>query len=427
MNILISYVTLLRQFNRNVRIYLLTASLLGFGYFGFIAVLMNLYLLRLGYDATFIGWVNGAPAIAFATFSIPSGAIGARIGYRKSVIAGITLISVSNLCLPLAEFLPGSSRDVAILMTRLFSGLGFAMYMVNANPYLVAATTPTERNHVFSMQVAVLPFAGFFGNVIAGVMPGLLATSFGFTLDQPDPYRYPLLIAGLLLIPAIMALTTTEDIAPESANDTVSGPKKISNAPYIIIGFLSLTAVFRMMGEGAGRSFFNVYLDAGLGVTTARIGLLIAIGQIVAGPAAMAAPFLVSRFGKVPAVVASTFGIAGSLVIMALSQNWVGAGIGFMGIIGMLSIARAIINVVHMEIVPPTWRATTSGITSMAMGIGFSSMTLSGGYLITQIDYRGFFLIAAGMVSLSAFIFWAYFRIPRGEYALQPEYGLPSK
>ncbi|MEM7033690.1 MAG: MFS transporter [Chloroflexota bacterium] len=412
----INYLKTLRQFDHNVRMYLLTAALLGFGYFGFVAVLMNLYLLRLGYGPQFIGWVNGAPAIAFATSSIPAGVIGSRIGYRRAVIIGISLIGLSNLLLPSTELLPTDWRNIAIIATRLTSGMGFSLYMVNANPYLVAATNPSERNHVFSMQVALLPLAGFVGNLIAGILPEMLTSFLNVTLDHPAPYRYPLLIAGFMLIPAALALLTTQDIAPEKS-ETKSSDKSADTALYFIVGFLALTATFRMMGEGAARSFFNVYLDAGLGVSTARIGLLIAIGQVIAGPAALAAPFLVSRVGKVPAVIYATLGIAGSLVIMGTVPNWIGAGIGFTGVVGMLSIARAVINVIHMEIVTPDWRGTTSGVTSMAMGIGFSSMTLGGGYIITAVGYQNFFLLGALMVSISATIFWSYFRTPRGEYA----------
>ena len=68
---------------------------------------------------------------------------------------------------------------------------------------------------------------------------------------------------------------------------------------------------------------------------------------------------------------------------MALVPHWSVAGLGFMGLIAMLSIVRAVANVVQMEIVTPGWRGVTSGIVSTAMGTGFSSMALGGGYLAT--------------------------------------------
>ena len=60
------YLRALRLFSRDVRMYLLAAALFGLTYFGFTTVLLNLYLLRLGYDPAFIGLANGITALAFA-------------------------------------------------------------------------------------------------------------------------------------------------------------------------------------------------------------------------------------------------------------------------------------------------------------------------------------------------------------------------
>ncbi|MBV7327520.1 MFS transporter [Chloroflexi bacterium TSY] len=437
---LTNYIRQLRLFNYDVRMYMITAALIGFNYFGIVSVLLNLYLLRLGYGPGFIGLVNGSTALAFALSSLPSGALGNRFGYRKIVVAGIGLIGAGIGLLPLAELLSDFWRDAGVLMARILGGAGFALYIVNANPYLVVATSTVERDHVFSMQVALLPLAGFIGSLVAGVLPGFFASYLDTTLEQAAPYRYPLLLAALLHLPAVFALLTTREIprtrnvnrisknkAPETRDENPSNPhstesstpesRQVPVTPYLIIGFLAISALFRMAGEGAARSFFNVYLDTELGVSTARIGLLTAFGQVLAGPTAMAAPFLVMRRGKVPTVVLATLGIAGSLLLMALMPHWVSAGLGFMGVVGMLSITRAVTNVVQMEIVTADWRGTTSGVTSMAMGIGFSSISLGGGYIISRMGFQWLFLLGAVSVTLSALLFWGYFRTPRGEYA----------
>lgn len=411
------YLRALRLFSRDVRMYLLAAALFGLTYFGFTTVLLNLYLLRLGYGPAFIGLANGITALAFAVSSVPAGAIGDRWGYRRIVTTGVGLVSANAILLPLAEFLPDSGQATAILVTRLLVGLGFALYIVNANPYLVAASEPKERSYVFSMQVALLPLAGFVGNLIAGVLPELFATSLGLSLEHPAPFRYPLMLGGVLLIPAVLALSTTQEVAGEGRS-AKTGPKT-NAAPYILITFLALTMMLRMAGEGAARTFFNVYLDADLGMSTSSIGFLTAIGQGLAGPTALVAPFLVLRTGKVPAIVLATLSTAGSLVLMGLIPHWAGVSLGFMGVIGMRSITQSVINVFQMEIVAPGWRGLTSGVTSMAMGIGFSSMALGGGHIIPVLGYRGLFFIAAGMAVTSSFLFWSYFRIPRGEYAQQ--------
>ena len=434
-----------RQYNHDVKMYLLTSVLLGFSYFGFLSVLMNLYLLRLGYDPTFIGLVNAGAPIAFATCAVPAGLLGKRFGSRRTIIVGITLLALSMGLMPLAEVLPIAWRNAGFVITRLLTGLGWALYIVNTNPYLVAATTAKERNQVFALQAGLLPAAGFFGSVISGILPGLLAGWLGVALTDPAPYRYPLILACFILLPAAGLLFTTSEAdfdgrtdnqlgnnqraepASESTAQTArpqTGRPSMSPAnlpggaaPYLIIALLAVTATTRMAGEGAARTFFNVYLDAGMGVSTFTIGVVNAIGQVIAGPAALVAPLLVLRSGKIKTVALATAGIAVSLLLMGLIPHWTGVSLGFIGVLGMLSITRAITNVVYMEIVAPQWRSLTSGMTSAAMGIGFASISLGGGYLITSFGYTTLFLIGAGSVATSALLFWLYFRTPRGEYA----------
>ena len=409
-----NYLQALRLFSRDVRMYLLTSALIGLSYFGFVTVLLNLYLLRLDYGSAFIGLVNGGTALAFACSSLPAGALGNRFGYRWVVALGVFLVGFGAMILPLAEFLPGIWRDIGIVITRLLSGTGFAFYVVNSNPYLVGATNPRERNYVFSMQVALFPLAGFVGSLIAGVLPDFLAGILAVSPDHPAPFRYALILGGTLLMPAVWAVLSTQRVTP--THQSAEPDAEISPMPYVLIALLALTAMFRMSGEGAARTFFNVYLDAGMGISTSRIGLLTAFGQLLGVPTALVAPLLVTRYGKVPTIVLSTLATALSLIIMGLLPHWAIVGFGFMAALGMRAITQSVASVVQLEIVPPDRRGVTSGIISMAMGTGFTSMALGGGLLIPVIGYQGLFFTAAGMVTLSSLLFWFYFRTPRGEY-----------
>jgi hypothetical protein len=66
---------------------LVTSVLVGFAVFGGIyAVLLNLYPLRLGYGARFIGLINGAGPVSAGVFSLPVGVISERAGMRRMLI-----------------------------------------------------------------------------------------------------------------------------------------------------------------------------------------------------------------------------------------------------------------------------------------------------------------------------------------------------
>ena len=418
----------LHQFHPDVYRYLVASSLVGFSYFGFVTVLLNLYLLRLGYGTDFIGLVNGSTALAFALSSLPAGALGSRIGMRRGAMAGMVFLAAGVMLVPLAGLFPaGSTRDYSIIAMRLLSGIGFSLYMVNSYPYLVAATEPRDRPYAFAMLAAIPPVAGFAGSIVSGALPGWLAAGLGLDVAHPLPFALILVVAGAILLPNPWIVARTRDLEPPRrrrngrARRRTRDERSADGAIYLLIFFLSITAMLRMSGEGAARTFFNVYLELDLGVSTSRIGLLLAFGQLAAGPAALCAPALSARVGRVPMIVVTTAITAFSLVIMALMPHWAAAGIGYTLVVGLRSLTQSVSSVVNLEIVPASWRGLTSGVVSMSMGLGFTSMSLGGGYLIPALEFSGLYLLAALITAVSALLFWLYFRVPRGEYRLPSE------
>jgi MFS family permease len=388
----------------------------GFTVFGGIyTVLLNLYLLRLGYGPEFIGLVNGAGLLAGAVFSLPAGALGRRWGIRRMMIAGMNLMVVGFGLLPLAEFIPTTLQAGWLLATYLFAWLGGALYLVNSNPFLMGATGPEERNHVFSVWSALGPLAGFAGSLVGGLLPGFFAARLDTPLDYPGPYRYPLMIAAALFIPAVLVLLATHKVSGGQTKETVI---EAGTAPLGLIALMAAVVLLGLAGQGAANIFFNVYLDAGLDVPTAQIGALLGFGRLLAVPAALATPLLVARWGKGRTSLLGIAGITLSLLPLALVPHWGAAWVGLMGVTAMFSIRDPALNVYMMEMMTPGWRSAMSGAAVMAVGLSYSAISLGGGYIITALGYRTLFLTGAGLTAAGALLFWAYFlRVPRGEFA----------
>ena len=416
----------LRAFHADVYKYLFAVSIVGFSYFGFVSVLLNLYLLRLGYGTDFIGLVNGSIAFAFAASSLPAGALGSRLGMRRTAAIGMGLLTVGMTFVPVAgSFLSGTPRDVGILAMRVLSGMGFACYMVNSYPYLVAATEPRERTYAFAIMSGLPPLTGFAGSLVSGALPGWIAPLLGRDLSHPEPFAVALVLAGLILLPTVFAVVRASDREPaprrrpprsERLRSSPGDGRRAERALYLLVFLLAATALLRSAGEGAARSFFNVYLELDLAASPARIGLLLAVGQVAAGPAALVAPALAARAGKVPVIVVTGLVAAAGMVILAAVPHWVAAGLGFTLVIGMRAVTQSVSSVLHMEIVPAGRRTVTSGVVAMALGLGFMSISFGGGYLIPAVGFPGLHLLAAAITVLGAAIFWLYFRVPRGEY-----------
>jgi MFS family permease len=418
MSAISDYVRALRGFNRDVRLYLFVTALLGFGVFGGIyPVLFNLYLLRLGYGPDYVGLIGSVVGLAFAGFSLPAGLASGKWGGRRTMIAGMATAMVMFLLLPLAEFVPLALRSGWLMVCSFVRSTGFALFWVNARPFLMSATTANERTHVYAVQGAMFPLTGFVGSLVAGLMPGFFARLLGVSTDHPAPYRYPLWLVAILLVPAVVALRSIREFSTGQRPARKGGRGRV---PLVLIGVLSVALFFQVTVQGSIMGFFNVYMDDGLGVATPTIGTLSAVAQLLSAGAALVTPALSKRLGTRRVFVWSSLGAALCVLPLALVPHWSAVGLGYLGISALYGMAFPAINVYQMELVSSDWRTAMSGATAMANGLNWSASSFVGGQVIEQWGYLPLFLASAGLTLVGALLFGAYFAGPRGRGNAEP-------
>jgi MFS family permease len=403
--------------------YFVAVALVGFAIDGGIySVLLNLFLVRLGYGPEAIGLINAAGTLTFALACLPAGAIGARWGSRPIMLLGLGLMAVGSLLLPLADPLAPAWRLGWLLVNISVLYLGLALYFVNTAPYVMEAVRPEQRTHIFSLQTALLALAAFLGSLIGGSLPPAIAWLLGDSSVQPAPYRYALLIAGLAVLPAMLAIHAARPAAlPHKATPVgaVATPPPIARSLIGLLAMIAIVRVLQVSGLAVTTTFFNVYLDSALLVSTARIGLLLALGRLLGIPAALATARLTARYGNRAVVIGASLGTALSILPIALIPHWGAAALSLIGVLGLSGIRYPASMVYFMELVSPAQRATVSGLTEMAAGVCFTAMTFGGGYIIAAFGYRSLFLLGVALTGLSALVFWRSFRAPAAVHVPQ--------
>ena len=102
------------RFERNVKLYMACAALIGFSAFGIYSVLFNLYLLRMDYDVGLIGHFNAVGLLSFGLFSPIAGNWARRAGYRRTLARGMFLMIMGYLlAVPLSAFAGADKTAVA--------------------------------------------------------------------------------------------------------------------------------------------------------------------------------------------------------------------------------------------------------------------------------------------------------------------------
>lgn len=428
-----SYLNAFRSLNRNVLLHFAAISVIGFTVDGGVfSVVFNLFLLRLGYEPDFIGQVNFAGLITFAIFSLPAGALGNWLGNRWSMILGLVIMMVSSVLLALVEFAPVAWQANWLLLTYPISFIGIAIYFVNTAPYMMSMVTEGQRNYAFSIQSAMISFSAFLGSMLGGVLPGVFATTLALNLDSAIPYRYPLLIAAIMVNMGIIVLlrAQNEESLPLRAQPSLHPPLQPRRAYASLLrvprfrrvnwrvigtGFVGLMAIIALIrvlqiaGMAVAMTFFNVYMDDGLGAPTSQVGYMAGVARLLSVPIVLAMPLMSARWGNQRLIIWATLSAFVFMLPLALIPNPFAAGIGYMGIMAGSSIRYTAFMVFSMGLVKPEQRSILSGISEMTAGLSFALMALIGGQIIVSQGYTMLFLLGAGFSLLGTFIFWGYF------------------
>ncbi|MBI1294569.1 MFS transporter [bacterium] len=404
-------------FARNVYLFLAVQGLVGFTLDGGVfSVLFNIFLLRLGYGPEFVGIVNASGLLAFAILSLPVGLWGKRWGIKRMIVIGLWLMLAGGIFLPLAELLASPWQEAGLIVGYVAIMSGVSAVFVNSTPFFMGSVAGGDRNRVFALQSAVISLAAFVGALLGGRMPLFFADLLGLTTDYAEVYRYPLLVAGLLMLPAIFLMLGTEDVdprlaeRPSSAGGAATPNVAIAAAPFMLLAMLVVVRIFQVSGVATTSTFFNVYLDTELSVATTQIGIISALGRLLAVAGALSVPLLARRFGNLNLVVWSCLGTALCFLPLAFLPHWAAAGSGFIGLVGLSALRYPAFIVYAMEKVSPEQRGLVAGSGEMASGLIFAVIALGGGYWITAFGFQTLFLLASVLSVIGALLFWAYFR-----------------
>jgi MFS family permease len=404
----------LRRLGPAVTFYLLSVGLVGFVLDGGVfSVLLNLYLVRLGFGPELIGVVNSAGMLALALASLPAGALGARVGSQRMLRDGMLLSLLGTVTLPLADALPAAAQLPWLLVCNVVLYIGLAAFYVNTAPYIMGAIDAGQRSGVISLQTALMTLAAFAGSLLGGLMPPAFAAWLGVDLRlAPAPYRYALIIGAAMLVPALLALRASarqRSSTPERAAAAGSADSA-ARAPLALLLMMAAVRMLQVAGVASVASYLNVYLDTALLLPTAQIGAIIAAGRLLAVPAALSTAPLTRRYGARDVAIWASVGSALAILPIIIIPTWWAAALSFVAVTGLSWIRYAGTLVYFLDLVPPTQRALVSGVMETSSGFCFTAVTFGGGYLIASLGFPALFAVGSAVTALSAALFWILFR-----------------
>ena len=273
------YLRTAREFNRSAVLFIAVCMLHAFAMHGIYSLLVNLYLLRLGYEASFIGMFNGIANIAIVISPATAALLARRWTPKVPLLSGLLCSIVLIAILPIAEALHGHAQTAWLLVINTLIVLAVSIWFVYGVPFMMSLLEPSQQNHGFSIRWALLAMGGFTGNVTGGWLPPLFASLSDSSTEGPEPFRYALWLAAVLI--GIAAIGMKHIHAPQHDDDTspVNRSEDGGNFIRMLIAFLLIALLLNVATTGT-KIFFNVYLETDLGMDSVGIGYIIGSGWL---------------------------------------------------------------------------------------------------------------------------------------------------
>ena len=363
--------------------------------FGVQSAVMNLFLLRLGYDVAAVGRLHAISVVMYAACAVAVGAGGLpfRMRPRTAMVLGAVLGQASNLLVPLALFIPPPARTPFVLCTLLARSLGLGLYTIALQPYLMAASTPSTHGRAYAAWAASGMSGGLIGSLVGGFLSAAAADLLRLTQQHAEPFALTLLLVGMATMPAALLISRAADVGPQPAVRAEQPAASSSEpVPLLAIAVMFLVMWLRVTPGAIMYTYGSVFLDQVQGATSQAIGTAWSASMALAIPLVLASAELIRRFGADRTLIVSMAAVALVMLPIALFESRIGALVTLVGFNGLTHIARTALVLTAMSSVSARWRTTMAGATETAAALAFIAAGFGGGQVIDAWGYDPVFI-----------------------------------
>ncbi len=396
------YWTTIARFSPNARLFL-WSNVLGGMVLNIYDLLFNFYLTSLGYSADFLGQMASLTQVVTFVASLPSGMVSDFIGHKRTLLLAIVLITLALLGYVLFPSTLGIVAMCALL------GIGSAMFIVVAPPFMMENSQAEERTHLFSINQALLAGTGIAGGLVGGSVPRWLGAWFGVDERSVLAYQGALVVTTILSALSLLPLLRVQSQA-QSKQRLVRHPLTGLNENRALFFKMLFPNLLIALGAGLFIPFRNIFFRDRFGVSDSEVGIIFSLTAIVSALVIALGPVTAQRFGKVRAVVAQQ-GLSVPLIfVMGFAPSYPIVVMASLFRTALMQMSGPVFSAYMMEVTPERARGAASSLMNMVWTLGWVITAPISGYL--QLYPEGWHLIFIAMAALYAVgnvLMWWYF------------------
>jgi MFS family permease len=368
--------------------------LFGAGLF-FHAFLYNFYLDALGHSETVMGYAAASLTAGALAALLPAGKLVDRHGSRlvlwlAALVGAVGLIASALVTGPAMVY----AASVA-------TGAGTGSWRVAQGPMLMRLTDEDTRARAFSWNVALLVGTGALWILIAGGVPGWVAST--FALSTLSSIRVTLIVggSGTLVSLALFALLPAGAAAGGGAAAAVSSPETTAAPVPLGVVLLVVLVAGWMFAPALVTPFFNIFFQREFEVPVARIGVIFAAAHAVTAIAIFGSGEVASRLGPKRALAGWMLLFGPTMLLLAVTGSLGGAIVLYL-VQGFVSPAtNPLIDQVLLELAPAGRQGAVSSWRNAATDGSGAGGAAVGGMVLEGASFGTLFLVA-GLVAFVA-------------------------
>jgi len=405
--------------SRDIVLLFATRSLRMFGY-GFLAVVLVLYLGAIGFDGAEVGLLLGLTLLGDAAISLLLTTRADRFGRRRTLFLGSLLMVGAGIAFA------GSTAFPVLLVAATLgvlspSGNEVGPFLAIEQASLSQLVDARGRTSLFARYQVVGSVATACGSLAAGVVTQA-ALDAGFV--PADSFR--VVIIGYAIVGVAMAfvfpLLSRAVEVPRRADAGAGVPTRTTRFGLHRSGAIvaRLSALFALDAFGGGfviQGFIAFWLTAQFGADPAQVGAILFAANILAAVSALAAAPLAARFGLIRTMV---FTHLPSNVLLILVPFMPTLELAVAILLVRFSISQMDVPARQsytIAVVDPDERSAAAGVTGIARSLGVAASPLIAGplYLGASFIWAPFVIGGSIKIVYDLLLYRAFSSVPPPE------------
>ncbi len=376
--------------NRRVLLFLCHSLLFHIALLGIADILLNFYLVSIGFDGQTIALLQSLPRLSGFLIGLPIGLFADRIGNRRLIVLSTAGIALSVAATALTTSLP------LLALSRFAWGACFGANQVVKPPFMVTLTDRREHTAQFSWHNLVSMLAVAMGSVLGGLLPMLLG---GAARADASTYRASITLAALILLLSVLPMLPLSGRGEKARQHWRRGAW--SSLPWRRL--LRLTFPLFVFGISGGLTFpfFNLFFRDVFALGDSAVGAVIGLGWLVMGAVPLANPLWQAHLGRAGALFALMLLSALAFIGLGLAQALALAVVCYALAIGARNTMQPLFQPLLLDSLAEAHHNLASSVGLALWNMGWFGATLGFGWLQLSLGYRGIMLLVAVFVLLN--------------------------